>query len=284
MKRFERVAALALVSALAGGARAAGEPTPLREVGVLEKLDAQVPLDLELKDEAGQPVTLGALIDRPTILTLNYFRCAGICTPQLNNVADLLNQLPLDPARDFRVVTVSFDERDTPEIAAQKRANYLRLINRPFPPDSWRFLTGDAATTRSLADSVGYLFRPQGEDFVHPGVLMVLSPQGRVMRYLYGIRYLPADVEMAIADARRGQSRPAIAKLASICFTYDPVSRRYVVDVTRLAGLLTLLGLGVFVALFVIRRRPRAAPSTPGGPPPGPPPGSEGHHGLGGRS
>ncbi len=135
---------------------------PAEQVGIDEKLGARVPLDLVLNDENGEPVTLGSLIDKPTILTLNYFRCAGICTPLLNGVADVVNQIKDQPGQDFQVITVSFDPGDTPEIAAQKQANYLKEIKRPIAPAAWRFLTGPAPATRALCDAVGFNFKAQG--------------------------------------------------------------------------------------------------------------------------
>jgi protein SCO1/2 len=245
-----------LVGALAATA-GAQEPSESGQVGIAEHLDAQVPLDLELVDEAGQVVTLGSLIDRPTLLTLNYFRCAGICTPQLHAVAKMLDQIALAPGKDFRVLTVSFDERDTPEIAARKRDNYLKMMKRPILPDAWRFITGPAQATRRLADAVGFEFKPHGDDFIHPAGLIVLSPHGRVMRYLNGVDYLPADVQMAVNDALHEQPQPTIAKWVAFCYSFDPETRRKTLNVTRVAGLATLLALGAFAAVVIFRGRGR---------------------------
>ena len=245
-------------SALAGPA---GETQPEHAavtdpaVGIDEKLGSTIALDLTLRDEANQPVTLRRLIDKPTLLTLNYFRCSNICTPQLNGLVAALNQTQAEPGKAFQVITVSFDERDTPEIAAQKRINYLRTLTRPFPPEAWRFLTGDAAVTRALADSVGFRFKQQGKDFSHPASIMVLSPKGELTRYLYGVSFLPADLQMAVAEAERGQARPTIPKWLSICYSVDPEGRRQAFSITRLAAILTLLGAGTFVAVLLFRGR-----------------------------
>ena len=233
-------------------------PAAPTAVGVDEKLGQSVPLDLVLKGEDGKPVVLRSLINKPTILTLNYFRCAGICTPQLNGLAEALNKVEAVPGRDFQVITVSFDDRDTPEMAAQKRTNYLAEMTRPFPPSAWRFLTGDAATTRALADSVGFKYQRVGDGFIHAGAAMVLSPTGRVTRYMYGITYLPADVDMALQEAARNQARPSINKLLSFCFSYDPHGRTYVVDFTKIAALITLFLAGVFVLILVSKGRKKS--------------------------
>ena len=197
---------------------ASADPSAVKpeEVGVDEKLGQTIPLDIVLRDEAGQAVTLRSLIDRPTLLTLNYFRCAGICSPQLNGVADVINLTRAEIGKNFKVLTVSFDERDTPDIAERKRSNYLQQIKRPVAQADWRFLTGDASATKRLADAVGFKFKRVGDDFVHPGALMVLSPEGQVTRYMYGISYLAADMEMAVEEAARGEVQPTINRATEI--------------------------------------------------------------------
>ena len=262
-KRRFLTAALGAMLLAAPAVRAQSEARPAapaptftaEEVGVDEKLGQTIPLDLVLKDEAGKPVSLRSLVDKPTILTLNYFRCAGICTPQLNGLADVLNKVNANPGKDFQVITVSFDDRDTPEMAAQKRTNYLGEITRPFPPVAWRFLTGDAATTRTLAGSVGFKYKRVGDDFVHAGAIMILSPQGKVTRYMYGITYLPADLELALQEAARGEAHPSINKLLKFCFSYDPQGRKYVLDFTKVAAAITLLAAAIFVFALVSKGR-----------------------------
>jgi protein SCO1 len=226
-----------------------------QEVGIDEKLSQTIPLDVTLRDEAGQPVSLRSLVDKPTILSLNYFRCAGICTPQLGGMADAFDQTKAEPGKDFQVITVSFDPRDTPDIAAQKRSDYLHEIKRPFPQSAWRFLTGDGATTKALADSVGFKFKPQGEDFIHPAALIFLSPKGQITRYMYGVTYLPADIQMAALEAGRGEARPTINQWLNICFSYDPVGRKYVFDVTRTAAMLIIFSAVVFGLTVALRKR-----------------------------
>ena len=252
--------ALLLLAAPGARAQAAASASPAptfsnQEVGVDEKLGQTVPLDLVLKGEDGKPVTLRSLINKPTILTMNYFRCAGICTPQLNGLAEALDKVDAVPGRDFQVITVSFDDRDTPEMAAQKRDNYLGQMTRPFPASAWRFLTGDAATTRALADSVGFKYKRVGDGFIHAGAAMVLSPTGKVTRYMYGITYLPADVDMALQEAARGEAHPSIKKLLKFCFNYDPQGRKYVLNFTKLSMALTLLAVIIFALVLVFKGR-----------------------------
>lgn len=217
------------------------------DVGIDEKLGARAALDVTLKDEAGKDVTLGRLIDKPTLLTLNYFRCTGICTPLLNGVAAMLDQIGMGPGKDFQVITVSFDPRDTPDVAARKRENYLKSMNRTIPPEAWRFLTGDAAGTRKVADSVGFGYRADGDQYLHLGAIMVLARDGTIVRYMYGISFLPAEVQSAIQDAAAGRLSPSISRFLAFCYNYDPKSRQYVLNITRVAGAGMLILLGGFV-------------------------------------
>jgi protein SCO1/2 len=248
--------------ALAGGAVGlrAQPPAPAPtlnagEVGIDEKLGATIPLDLVLKGEDGQPVTLRQLIDKPTILTLNYFRCAGICTPQLGGVAEVLNRTEAVPGRDLQVLTVSFDERDDPEVAAQKRTNYLVEITRPFPPAAWRFLTGPGATTKALADAVGFKFKRDQDDFIHAAAIIFISPKGKITRYMYGITYLPADVQLAAQEAGRGEAQPTINKFLKFCFSYDPAGRKYVLNTTSIGAAVIILAALLFVLMLTLRGR-----------------------------
>jgi protein SCO1 len=253
--RIRRLAAVLIGTLLLGRTAPIGaQGASLNFVGIDEKLGAQIALDVDLKDEAGSIVNLRDLINKPTILTLNYFRCAGICTPLLNGLVEALNEIPLEPGNSFQVITISFDSTDTPEIAHQKRINYLEQIKRPFPPAAWRFLTGEAESTRKIADSVGFGYRREGDQYVHPGAIMVLTPTGRVSRYFYGITFLPADLQLAIQEAARGEVNPTIARALAYCYSYDPGSGAYVLNITRIVGTGILLVAGLFV-VFILRSR-----------------------------
>jgi protein SCO1/2 len=251
------VVAATAPSAMAETPVATAPPAPGKlDVGVDEKLGQTVPLDLPLVDERGERVSLGKLLDKPTILTLNYFRCTGLCTPLLNGIAELLQRTDQIPGRDFQVLTVSFDPRDDAELAGLKKQNYLKQLRPGFPPDAWRFLTGDPVSTKRLADAVGFHFAKRGDDYVHAGAIMVLSSKGRVTRYLYGVTFLPFDVKMAVAEAAAGHAGPTIARFLKFCYSYDPAGRRYFLDITRVAGGFTLLlAVGFGIALAVTRKK-----------------------------
>ena len=231
-----------------------------QDVGIDEKLGATVPLDITLVDEQGDRVPLRKLIDKPTILTLNYFRCAGLCTPLLNGVAEMLSRIDAVPGKDFQVLTVSFDPSDTAELAQRKKANYIKQLGPGFPSNAWLFMTGDPVSTKRLADSVGFRFAKRDNDFIHAGVIMVLSPSGKVARYLYGVTFLPFDVKMAVNEASQGRTGPTISRFLRFCFSYDPSGRRYYLDITRISAGFTLVlaaGFGVAVA---VKGRKRSKP------------------------
>jgi len=248
---------------LSAGDAPAPSGSPDLSVGVDEKLGQTVALDVTLRDEDGKPLTFKDVLGKPTILTLNYFRCAGICTPLLNGLVDTLNAMRLEPGKDFQVITVSFDPSDKPEVAQRKRTNYLAQMKRPFPPSGWRFLTGDAASTRKVTDSVGFRFKAEKDQFVHAGAIIILSPKGTVTHYLYGISFPAAEVELGLNEAASGRISPTVPRLLSFCFSYDPESRQYVFSMTRAIGAAIL----VFAAGFVVYLlRARGKKGTEGSP------------------
>ena len=228
-----------------------GQNKASADISIDEKLGAQVALDIVLEDEDSDDVTLRRLVDKPTILIFNYFRCPGICPVLISNVVEVVNQMELEPGKDYRIVSVSFDPTDTPELARQKKRNYLNQLRRPFSPDAWRFLTGTAENTKTVADSTGYSYVQQGDMYMHPGAIIVLTPTGIISRYMYGTSFLSADVAMAVQEAAGEQVRPTISKMLAFCYTLDPEGRGYVFSVTRFAGAVTLV-LAIIFVVFVV--------------------------------
>ena len=229
-----------------------------KTVGVEEKLGETIPLDLNFKDEAGNPVTLGEFITKPTVLTLVYFRCPSICNPLMHEVADTVDKLDLVAGVDFNLVTVSFDAREGPELAQIARANFLDEMKKKIDPASWRFLTGDEENIASLTDSVGFRFKRDKEDFMHPATVIFLSPEGKIVRYLGGMKLLPADMKMAIIDAAEGTPRNIMQKIQRLCFSYDPEGKTYVLKVNRIVLFATLFFLGVFLVFLLVKGRVKA--------------------------
>ena len=225
------------------------------KVGIDEQLGKNLPGQVVFADEQGNPVKLQALFGKPTILALVYYECPGICTPLLNNLVDTLYRTDLVPGHDYQVITISFDPRDTPATATKKRANYLKQFHKPFPPGAWRFLTGTQAAIDQVTDAVGFRYATAGKDFNHPGVLIMLSPDGRVMRYLYGVSFMPFDLKMAVIEAARGQPMPAINRALAFCYTYDPDGRRYVFSTLKVTGVVTLAMIACFGSFLYLTTR-----------------------------
>lgn len=232
------------------------------QLGINENLGMMVPLDLTFINEKGERVTLKKLMDgKPTVISLNYFRCAGICTPQLNDMAKMLGRLDLAENTDYKVLTIGFAEDESYELAAAKRQTMLKSIQREFVQDAWHFVVGENNASAILANKVGFVYEktvsPAGVvDYVHPAALIMLSPEGKVTRYLNGIEQLPFDVKMAIIEAGQGKVGPTIAKNLLYCFAYDPKAKTYIFKWEKIAGaVMTLIMLAFFIYLIRTSRR-----------------------------
>jgi len=254
------ISTILLLSLIVSTPQAQLPPNP-DEIGIDEHLGDHVPLDIPFIDENGNEVKLGDLIKRPVIVSLVYYRCPSICKPLLGGVAEVLGKVGMVPGKDYDVITISFDDRDEPEDSRRMKNNYITGIGKPFPEGSWRFLTGDSASIRCFTRAVGFRFRRSGEDFVHPASLIVLGADGKITRYLYGISYLPFDLKMALTEASQGRVGPTIAKVLLYCFSYDSEGKRYVLNVTRVAGATILLTALAFVAFLVLTGRKRRSSS-----------------------
>jgi protein SCO1/2 len=226
-------------------------------VGIDEKLGQRIPLDTIFNDEAGKPVPLRALVTKPTLLLLVYYECPNICNPLMNSLVETLNRTEIEPLRDFQVLTISFDETETPALAARKKDNYLKSFQRPFPPEAWRFLTGDKKSIDAVTDAVGFRFARTGRDFNHPGVITVLAPDGKIIRYLHGITFMPFDLKMSLIEASKGQTMPALNRVLAFCYSYDPEGRKYAFNFLKVAGVSMFTFIGLFVAWLVVTTKRR---------------------------
>ena len=272
-------ASIALAAATARGAAtvrgaAAGQEHSAREVvrrvGFDQKLDSQVPLDLVFRDEDGAEVRLGDLFgDRPVVLTLVYYECPMMCTQVLNALVGALRAVDHEPGRDFEIVTLTIDPRETPDLARTKKARYLREWGRQDAADGWRFLSPrgvdraeDEASIARLADSVGfrYVYYPELDEFAHASGFVVLTPQGRVAKYFYGVEYEPRDLELALVESSNGRIGTLVDQVLLLCYHYDPTTGKYgvaIMSAIRLLGGLTVAAIAAFVVVAL--RRERAA-------------------------
>ena len=225
------------------------------KLGIEEKLGQTIPLDAEFYDEKGQLVSLKDLVNKPTIFTFVYFRCPGICTPLLNELARIVEKTDLVLGKDYQIISVSFNHRETPDMAAGKKESYLQSINKQVDPNGWRFLTGDSLSIHRLTSGAGFYFMPDGNDFIHAGALIVVSPEGKITRYINGIKYLPFDVKMAVYEASTGKVGPTIANILRFCYSYNPEGHAYTLNFMRISLVVTLGFVGVFVLVFIVRPR-----------------------------
>ena len=236
-----------------------GTPEAMKQIGIDQKLDAQVPLDLAFRNEKGEAVQLKQFFGkRPVVLALVYYQCPMLCTFVLNGVLNSAKNMSLDIGKDFDVVTVSIDPTETPALAEAKHIMYTGLYGRPAGVAGWHFLTGEDAAIHQLASSVGfrYIYDQASAQYGHASGIMVLTPQGRVSRYFYGITYMPRDLRLAVVEASGGKVGSPVDQIILTCYRYDPMTGKYglvISRVVRLAGIATVLAIGGMV--FVLRRR-----------------------------
>lgn len=248
-------------SGVRGDVPASQMPEPLRDVAFDQRLGDTVPLDLEFADENGTRVRLRDCVrGRPVILSLVYYECPMLCTMVLNGLAGCLEALRFDVGREFEVLTVSFDPTETPELARKKKASYLKRYGRPEAGEGWHFLTGDEDAIRALTESVGfrYVYDAERGEYAHASGIVVLTPEGRIARYFFGVEYPPKDVRLGLVEAADGKIGGFVDQVLLYCFHYDPVTGRYgtaVMRLVRLGGVLTLVALGAF--FWIQRRRSR---------------------------
>ena len=235
-------------------------PRQVRDVQISERLGQTVPLNLLFTDERGGRVSLGDYTDghRPILLTLNYYRCPKLCTLQLNGVVDAIKELDLIPGRDYQIVTVSFDPAETPQLARLKKQNYIRATGKPSLGTAWHFLTGEQHNIKALSESVGYRYKwlDSQQQYAHPAAMMLLSPEGVLTRYLYGIKFDPKTVRLSLVEAAEGRIGSTVDRLLLTCFQYDPASGTYVAGammLMRLGGALTVLILAITIGLMLRR-------------------------------
>jgi protein SCO1/2 len=206
-------------------------PGELRGVGIDQKLDAQAPLNLIFKDEAGRDVPLSRFFEsrKPVLLALVYYRCPMLCTQILTGVESSLKAVSFNPGQDFEVVSVSIDPKDTPQIAASKKELYLRRYGRANTANGWHFLTGDEANIKALTDAVGfhYKYDPKTDQFAHASGIMILTPEGRVSRYFYGVEYSPRDIRLGLVEASKNRIGNPVDAVLLFCYHYDPATGKY---------------------------------------------------------
>ena len=262
-KRNNSIGFVAIVSAvlLAGSASAQmnngvmsppanTRPPRLENVGIEQRLDAQLPPDLIFRDESGKAVKLGDYFGRkPLILNLVYYNCTMLCGEALAGLSSAMRLIKFDVGNEFDVVTVSFDPRETPEMAAAKKADYVKRYGRAGAAGGWHFLTGQPESINALTKAVGfqYQYDPKTNQYAHATAIMVVTPQGRISRYFYGVDFPPKDLRMGLVEASQGKIGNAVDAVLLYCYHYNPETGKYgamVGNILRMAGAATILLLG----------------------------------------
>lgn len=226
------------------------------EIGIYEKLDSILPDDIVLIDKDSNLVNLKSLINKPTILSFVYYECPGLCSPLLDGIAEVIDRSDIVLGEDYQMVTISFNEHDTPKLGKKKKKNYVASIKMPINESEWIWLTGDKENIEKVSNAVGFKFKRDGEDFLHPAALIAISPKGKVTRYLHGTYFLPFDLKMAVVEAAEEKSGPTINKLLKFCFSYDAEGKKYVLNITSISGTLIVLLVLIFLFTVLLKKKP----------------------------
>ena len=236
------------------GQKAFDDKTKDPEIGIVEHLDSFLPTDIYLIDESNQRVKLTDLIDKPTIINWVYFRCPGICSPLMEGLAKVMDESDMLPGVDYQVLTISFDPRETIDLGIKKKNNYLNLVNKKEAiAKGWHFFVSDSLSIAKGTDATGFKYKRTGMDFTHAASICVVSPKGKITRYLNGIYFLPFDLKMAVVESSKGMSAPTINKIMQYCFSYDPVGQAYVLNVTKISGTLILFFAILFFLILIFK-------------------------------
>ncbi|MCG8606322.1 SCO family protein [bacterium] len=240
---------------------ASAKPDILTTVGIDQRLNENISLDLRFQDETGQTVELREYFsEKPVVLALVYYECPMLCTMILNGILKSLKALKFTVGEEFDVVTVSFDPKETADLAADKKRAYLLKYDRPKAENGWHFLTGDQNSIDALTEAVGfrYEYDEQSKQFVHASGIMVLTPEGTLSRYFYGVEYSPRDLRLGLIEASENKIGSAVDKVLLYCYHYDPSTGKYglvIMNVIRVLGSATVLLLGTFMVIMFRRDR-----------------------------
>ncbi len=245
------------------GAAGAQPAAAIAGPGMDEHLGALVSLDARFTAEDGSTVLLKDLVDVPTFLMLAYYHCQNSCTLLLEGAAEAAQGMSGTPGKDYRLITISFDPSETAEMAAAQKAIALQIMGPGFPADGWRFLTGDREDISLLTGAVGFRYTPNGEDFDHPLGLIMLSPSGKIVRYINGTDFLPADIKISTMEASEGTVGPTVARLLRFCFSYDPESNTLAFNTLKVSAVVIITIVAIFVLYLVLSGRRRRMKGRP---------------------
>lgn len=230
------------------------------EVGITEHLDQYVPSDIVLTDQNGRQVNLKQMIDKPTVLCFVYYRCPGICSPLMNGLAEVMAKTGMVLGKDYQALTISFDSRETYDLGQKKRLNYLKKLKGQ-DGSGWTFMTGDSANIAKATKALGFGYKMENGQFLHEGALIMLSPEGKITRYLKGIDFQPFEFKLALIEASEGKSAPTMIKVLKYCYAYDRNTQHYSLDVTRISATVSIvIAISLLLYLLIRGRRKKSNP------------------------
>lgn len=229
-------------------------PNAEEKIGIYEHLDENIRTDIELLNQDSTLVNLKDLIDKPTVFAFIYYNCPGLCSPLLGGLAEVIDRADMELGKDYQVITISFNPNDTPTLGKKKKANYVKGMSKPIDESKWIWLTGDSLNIAKITDNLGFQFQKEGKEYIHAAAIMVVSPKGKITRYLHGTYFLPFDLKMAVVESSKEVSGPTINKVLQFCFSYDPEGKKYVFNVTKISGII-ILGAALLLLFILVRKR-----------------------------
>jgi protein SCO1/2 len=227
-------------------------------VGITEHLDSYLPDNIILTNQDGKQVNLKQVVNKPAVINFVYYRCPGICSPLMNGLAELISVSDMTPGKDYDVLTISFDAREGTDLALKKRSTYMKKIGTK-DGRGWQFFTADSINIARATQATGFGFKMMNNEYMHEGALILVSPSGKITRYLKGISFQPFEFKLAVVEAAEGKSAPTLISVLKYCYTYDRKAERYSLDITRIsATLIITLGLSLLIFLLVKGRRKKS--------------------------
>lgn len=232
-------------------------PQSSDQVGIYEHLDDYIRDDIQLIDKDSTLVNLKSLIDKPTVFAFIYYNCPGLCSPLLGGLAEVIDRTDMKLGEDYQVITISFNPNDYPSLGKKKKANYVKGMTNPIDEEHWIWLTGDSLNIEKITDNLGFKFIKEGKEYVHAAAIMVVSPKGKITRYLHGTYFLPFDLKMSVVESSKEVSGPTINKVLEFCFSYDPEGKTYVFNITKISGTI-ILGFALILLAFLVFKRKKS--------------------------
>jgi len=225
-----------------------------KEIGISEHLDEYIPEDIIFHNFDSTEVNLKDLIDKPTVISFVYYTCPGLCNPLLNGLAEVIDRSEMVLGKDYQVITISIEPEDLIETGKGKKKNLLASMNNNINEEAWIWIKGNQENITKATNALGFDYMKDGKDYVHAAAIMVVSPKGKITRYLHGTYFLPFDLKMAVTEAKIEKSGPTISKVLKFCFSYDAEGKKYVFNITKVTGIIILSAALIFLLVLIFKK------------------------------